>query len=156
MRASKLFVILLAFVIAAMAADGDWPQWRGPGRTGVSNETGLLKEWPKAGPPMIWSIMGLGQGYGTVAIQGDRIYIQGTQGTESVVFCLNRADGRLYLLSENNTVGLAEANPSGYAERGRFAIPDQGRNSWAHAVICGAKLYIRNQGVLACYDIKGK
>jgi outer membrane protein assembly factor BamB len=60
----------------------------------VSNETGLLQEWPKAGPPALWSISNLGKGYGTVAIQADRIYIQGTQGKDSTVFSLRRADGK--------------------------------------------------------------
>jgi hypothetical protein len=54
--------------------------------------------------------------------------------------------------------GLAamEASPSAYAEKGRFTIDDQGWPSWAHPVICGGKLFIRNQGVLACYDVKAK
>jgi hypothetical protein len=62
----------------------------------------------------------------------------------------------LYLQGEGNTVGLAEANPAAYAEKGRFEIADQGRESWAHPVVCGGKLYIRNQGVLTVYDIKAK
>jgi len=94
MRLFKLPAVFLGFVIPAVAFNSDWTQWRGPGRQGVSSETGLLKEWPKTGPPLLWSIQGLGQGYGTVAIQGDRIYVQGTQGKESVVLCLNRSDGK--------------------------------------------------------------
>jgi len=94
MRLFKLPAVFLGFVIPAVAFNSDWTQWRGPGRQGVSSETGLMKEWPKTGPPLLWSIQGLGQGYGTVAIQGDRIYVQGTQGKESVVLCLNRSDGR--------------------------------------------------------------
>jgi hypothetical protein len=62
----------------------------------------------------------------------------------------------LYLQGEGNTVALAEANPAAYAEKGRFEIADQGRESWAHPVVCGGKAYIRNQGVLAVYDIKAK
>jgi hypothetical protein len=67
---------------------------------------------------------------------------------------LTFADGHLYLFSENNVVGLAEATPEGYKEKGRFTIEDQGFPSWAHPVVCGGKLYIRNQGVLACYDVR--
>jgi outer membrane protein assembly factor BamB len=70
--------------------------------------------------------------------------------------CLTYADGSLFLLSEDNKVGLAEANPSAYVEKGRFEITDQGWPSWAHPVVHGGRLYIRNQGVLACYDIKAK
>ncbi len=41
----------------------DWPQWQGPDRTAVSKETGLLKEWPKDGPPLAWQVKDLGGGY---------------------------------------------------------------------------------------------
>jgi hypothetical protein len=61
----------------------------------------------------------------------------------------------LFLLGENNTVGLAEASPQGYSEKGRFNIEDHGRPSWAHPVVCGGKLYIRNQDSLTCYDVRG-
>ena len=73
---------------------GDWPQWQGPDRNGLSKETGLLKQWPASGPPLVWSISTLGSGYGTVAVSGDRIFIQGSRGRDSVVFALNRANGQ--------------------------------------------------------------
>lgn len=404
-----LFLVctLLPAVTGSPAPAPDWPQWRGPDRNGVSPETGLLKQWPASGPATVWSVSGLGEGYGSISIKGDRILVQGAQSGSSVVMALNRADGKtvwtatlgpslregrgngprstptidndriyalsengdlaclkfadgsviwhrnilsdfggenprwlisesplidgnrvivspggnqasivaldkmngktiwatkelsdgagyascvvadvqgvrtianftgnagvgvrasdgkllwrytpaanrtancatpllfdnkvfytsdygtgcallnltaqngglkadevyfstdmknhhggvvlvngylygfsanilhcvdfntgkvvwrdrsvgkgsltwadghLYLLSENNTVGLAEATPDGYKEKGRFTIPDQGWPSWAHPVICGGKLYIRNQGTLTCYNVKG-
>ena len=55
-------------------------------------------------------------------------------GKGSVMF----ADGHLYLQGENNIVGLAEASPSGYKEKGRFTIADKGLPSWAHPVVSGA------------------
>jgi outer membrane protein assembly factor BamB len=66
------------------------------------------------------------------------------------------ADGHLYLLGENNLMGLAEATPAGYREKGRFSIRDQGLQSWAHPVVSGGRLYIRNQGTLASYDVRAK
>jgi outer membrane protein assembly factor BamB len=66
------------------------------------------------------------------------------------------ADGHLYVLSENNVVGLVEATPAGYREKGRFTIRDQGWPSWAHPAIAGGRLYIRNQGTLAAYDVRAK
>jgi outer membrane protein assembly factor BamB len=69
---------------------------------------------------------------------------------------LTYADGHLYLLGEDNTVGLAEAVPGGYTEKGRFRIPDQGLPSWAHPVVAGGKLYIRNQATLAAYDVRAR
>jgi outer membrane protein assembly factor BamB len=65
------------------------------------------------------------------------------------------ADGHLYLQSEDNVVGLAEASPAGYKEHGRFRTKDQGFPSWAHPVVSGGRLYIRDQGTLAAYNIKG-
>jgi len=79
----------------AAEAAFDWPQWQGPDRTGVSKETGLLQEWPAAGPPLVWSISGLGSGYGSLAIKGDRIYVQALNTSGSVVSSLNRADGKV-------------------------------------------------------------
>jgi outer membrane protein assembly factor BamB len=67
---------------------------------------------------------------------------------------LTYADGMLFLLSEDNTVGLAEAKPDAYREKGRFTIEDQGRPTWAHPVVAGGKLYIRNQDYVNCYDVK--
>ncbi len=72
----------------------DWPQWRGPDRSGVSRETGLLAAWPASGPKAVWTISSLGEGYGCLAIRGDRIYVQGVQSGSSSVFCLNRRDGK--------------------------------------------------------------
>jgi outer membrane protein assembly factor BamB len=66
------------------------------------------------------------------------------------------ADGHFYVLSEDNVVGLVEASSFGYREKGRFRIADQGWPSWAHPVIAGGRLYIRNQGTLAAYDVRGR
>lgn len=85
---------LSPLVVRAASVDPDWPQWQGPDRTGISKETGLLKSWPSAGPPQLWAIKGLGEGYGSLAILRDRIFVQGVQNGSSSVFCLNRADGK--------------------------------------------------------------
>ena len=89
-RTALIFVFCVA---TTFAQQNDWPQWRGPDRSGVSKETGLLKSWPSSGPTRLWSISGLGNGFGTVAIKGDRIYVQGTQKGKSVVHALNRTNG---------------------------------------------------------------
>ena len=63
------------------------------------------------------------------------------------------ADGHLYLFSEKNVVGLVEANPEGYKEKGRFEVEDQEWPTWAHPVINDGQLYIRNQEMLYCYNL---
>jgi hypothetical protein len=69
---------------------------------------------------------------------------------------LSYADGQLYILSENSLVGLVDAAPDAYRERGRFEIADLGLPTWAHPVISNGRLYIRNQGTLASYDIRAR
>ncbi len=90
-----MLMLSLSPMTTGAPAAGDWPQWRGPDRTGVSQEKGLLKQWPASGPGKNWSISNLGEGYGSLAIQGDRIFVQGTNRNASVVFSLNRADGKM-------------------------------------------------------------
>ena len=99
MSHNRLFILLLVLAltplgIGAPAPNGEWPQWRGPQRNGLSADKGLLKQWPAAGPSKVWSISNLGDGYGSLAIVGDNIYVQGTKGSASTLFCLNRADGK--------------------------------------------------------------
>src|SRR5262245_4841448 len=92
---SESFAILFAAVLCSLAAPGDWAQWRGPNRDGVSTETGLLKEWPASGPPLLWKAKGLGRGFSTVSVAGDRIFTMGDGSDSSFVHALNRADGKL-------------------------------------------------------------
>ncbi len=69
------------------------------------------------------------------------------------------ADGHLYLRSEGSkgTIALVAATPEGYKEQGRFDQPDRSRqNSWPHPVIANGKLYLRDQDLLLCYDVKKK
>jgi len=79
----------------APAPSTDWPQWRGPERTGISHETGLLKQWPPSGPAALWSGAGLGNGYGSIAVKGNQLFVQGLKGRDSVVTSLGRTDGKV-------------------------------------------------------------
>jgi hypothetical protein len=63
-----------AFLIAATVTAADWPGFRGPNRDGLCTETGLLKQWPKDGPPQVWAAKNLGTGWGTPSVAYGRIY----------------------------------------------------------------------------------
>jgi hypothetical protein len=65
------------------------------------------------------------------------------------------ADGKLYLLSENGAVGLAEASPEGYKEISTFSIGKREYPTWTLPVIANGKLYLRDQGLVWCYNIRG-
>jgi outer membrane protein assembly factor BamB len=74
-------------------------------------------------------------------------------GKGSVTF----ADGHLYARSERGPIALVEANPRQYVEKGRFDQPERSYEAaWAHPVVAGGKLYIRDQEVLFCYDVKAR
>jgi len=64
------------------------------------------------------------------------------------------ADGKLYLLSEDGVVGLAEATSVGYREESRFDIPRGAFPTWTPPVISGGRLYLREQDNLYCFDIR--
>jgi hypothetical protein len=67
------------------------------------------------------------------------------------------ADGRIYYRTEKGVVLLIEPSPKEYIERGRFEQPDRTRlPAWAHPVIANGKLYVRDQDLLLCYDLKAK
>jgi outer membrane protein assembly factor BamB len=67
------------------------------------------------------------------------------------------ADGRLYYRTEKGTVLLIEPSSKEYLERGRFEQPERSRPpAWAHPVIANGKLYIRDQDLLFCYDVKAR
>jgi hypothetical protein len=65
------------------------------------------------------------------------------------------ADGRLYYRTEKGTMLLIEPNAKQYVERGRFDQPERSQQpDWTHPVIANGKLYLRDQDVLLCYDVK--
>jgi len=83
--------------VAAAAPDSakrfEWPQWRGPDRTGISNETNLLQSWPEGGPPLEWRVEGLGSGYSSVAVTGGKIFTMGKVQGETKLIALDETDG---------------------------------------------------------------
>jgi outer membrane protein assembly factor BamB len=72
------------------------------------------------------------------------------------------ADGMLYLLEEGSgTVVLIEASPDGWKEHGRFKLEPQTTQRkpqgkiWTHPVVSNGKLYLRDQELISCFDVKG-
>jgi len=110
-RIHTLGLLILSAALPAIA--GDWPQWRGPQRTGVSHETGLLQEWPKEGPKLLWKITDAGSGYSTPAVVGDRLYLLGNQGLDNeFVEALGVADGKRIWSMRIGKVGKPEQQPN--------------------------------------------
>jgi outer membrane protein assembly factor BamB len=95
MRLGRVALIVVGIGLCAGPAIAlDWPQWRGPQRDGISQETGLLKAWPKEGPKLLWQVDTVGFGYSTPAVAVDRIYLLGNKGKkDEFVEALNAQDG---------------------------------------------------------------
>lgn len=75
-RSKKVHALLLALVPLCLAdpADAQWQQYLGPTGDSVSAETGLLDEWPEAGPPEAWQIE-LGPGFGGAAVHEGQVFL---------------------------------------------------------------------------------
>jgi outer membrane protein assembly factor BamB len=139
---------LLSFGAAALVSivgleAADWPQWKGPDRTGNSKETGLSAQWPANGPAVVWTAGGLGNGYGSMAVAGERVFVQGMQkdrATMSVVTALNRADGKQLW---SKVLGPAGDDDRGPGPRGTPTVD-------------GDRLYVLTEsGDLACLKTDG-
>ncbi len=90
---------------------------------------------------------------------GKEVWANKSLGKGSVHF----ADGMLYCIAEDGgDVALVEASPAGWNEKGRFKLSPQTtqRNPqgriWTHPVVLDGKLYLRDQELLHCYDVKGR
>jgi outer membrane protein assembly factor BamB len=79
---------------------GEWTQFHGPGRRNLSPETGLLKQWPPGGPPLVWTAEGIGEGFAGVSVAGGRIYTAGNLGGNTVVTALG-LDGKIQWQTPN-------------------------------------------------------
>ncbi|MBS0203643.1 MAG: PQQ-like beta-propeller repeat protein [Planctomycetes bacterium] len=82
---------------------------------------------------------------------GDSVWQDRSVGKGS----LTCADGHLYLRSEKGEVALCKATPNGYEESGRFDPANRSdKPAWAHPVVCGGRLYLRDMDTLTVYDLK--
>jgi len=116
-------------------AAGEWPTFRGPNRDGKSPDTGLLKEWPAEGPPLLWKRDDVGKGFSGVAVAGETVYVTGDVGDRLVLFALGM-----------------DGEPKWQADHG----PSWTKNhpgARATPTIDGGNLYLLSgTGLLGCFD----
>jgi outer membrane protein assembly factor BamB len=89
-------LILVLGVQAACIQAADWPQFRGQNRDGRSQQTGLLKQWPDEGPKLLRKISGLGGGFSSPVIAGQRIYVTGRVDEELKIFCFDLSGEKIW------------------------------------------------------------
>lgn len=112
--ASATFLPLVAFCLDTFPLlANDWPQWRGPNRDGISQEKGLLKEWPKDGPALAWKIKDAGSGYSTPSVAGGKIFLLGNDGMENEsIRAYSENDGKQIWSTRLGKVGNPDQKPS--------------------------------------------
>jgi outer membrane protein assembly factor BamB len=114
MKTRWLILVAVGCVVFSLTAGAaDWPQWRGPQRDGTSRETGLLKEWPKEGPKLLWQLKDIGSGYSTPAVVGERVYLLSNKGLDDeFVQALAVGDGKEVWSTRIGKVGKPKQFPS--------------------------------------------
>jgi outer membrane protein assembly factor BamB len=92
----KLATVTPAADAAAEAEAGggpDWPQWRGPDRTAISPQKGLLDSWPEAGPEVLWRVEA-GPGYSGVSVSSGMLYTSWDTSDWQFLFAIDAASGK--------------------------------------------------------------
>jgi outer membrane protein assembly factor BamB len=131
------FLVATAFANIGLAEGKDWPQFLGPDRNGISTETGLLEQWPAAGPKEIWRVPG-GIGMSGFAINDDVLITMVQIGKSQFVLALAPASGKEMWKTE---VAPAYGNTMGNGPRGTPAIS-------------GDRVFVyTGQGILAALEL---
>jgi outer membrane protein assembly factor BamB len=134
-------IVSTAAVIVSAAKPGDYPQWRGPNRDGISAETGLLKEWPEDGPAVVWQVKNVGSAYSAVSVADGRVLTQGNIDGESRILCLNEKDGKQLWSVKHPNSDREYKHGSGNGARGTVTVD-------------GKLLYAENgDGSLTCLEV---
>ena len=136
--------VLVGMVHQGLAQPGaqpgaNWPQWRGPNRDGVSRETGLLKQWPAEGPPLVWKAAGAGRGYSSFSVSNGKLYTMGLRGDREFVIAFDVATGKEAWAAAH---GSAFRNDRGDGPRGTPTVD-------------GDRIYaLGGNGDLSCLDAR--
>ncbi len=134
-----LTLFLAAALAALSAAAADSPQFRGPHRTGVFPETGLLTVWPEGGPEKAWVVPGLGRGYSSAAVADGKIYVTGADGA---------LGGRLFVLGLDGSVERT-------LPYGPEADEEQAPGPRATPTVDGGRAFLLSgPGVVYCLDVR--
>jgi outer membrane protein assembly factor BamB len=137
MKSTTFFSVVLVMGLASadMAFAADSPQFRGPNRDGIYTDTGLLKAWPEGGPSRAWMASGLGEGYASVSVVDDTIFIPGMVERDTGVLIALDLDG----------------NERWRVTYGRETLDKQAPGARSTPTIDGDRIYLMSGlGVLSC------
>ena len=90
---AKLFLTILFSIGLMTNGYCQLYEWRGPGRSGIYNESGLLKKWLAGGPALLWEAENMGDGYSSPTVTDDAVYVTGRKEISDVLTALT-LDGK--------------------------------------------------------------
>lgn len=93
MKYSLIILVVVMFFLCSEKKE-TVSEWRGPNRSGIYNETGLLTQWPAEGPKLLWSIDSTGRGFGSPVLTVDQFFINGEIDSTAYLFAYT-IDGKL-------------------------------------------------------------
>ena len=138
MKFSTALVLPLSLLISHTAFALDWPQWRGPDRTDLSAEKGLMKQWPAEGPKQQWIYKTAGNAYSGPAVVGGKLFTLGTRDDKEVVIALDAKKG-----TELWVTPISSVLENGW-----------GGGPRSTPTVSGDKLYVLSgPGTLACLNL---
>jgi outer membrane protein assembly factor BamB len=86
----KIILLAIGIIISGNVFHSDaQSSWRGVDRSGIYNESGLLKTWPASGPEMIWFNQELPAGLSSVTFGNNSIYLTGIKENSDVLVALD-------------------------------------------------------------------
>ncbi|MDD4109210.1 MAG: PQQ-like beta-propeller repeat protein [Prolixibacteraceae bacterium] len=86
---------IFCFLYSTVLFSQEVVEFRGTGRTGHYDETGLLKKWPDTGPEVIMKIEGIGKGFSQPVCAEDKIFVTGIKKDTIDILSAYDFDGRL-------------------------------------------------------------
>jgi outer membrane protein assembly factor BamB len=130
---------MLLLTVIGSSSGQNVHEWRGEGRTGVYNETSLMKKWPAGGPSLLWESTEAGTGFSSVTVTENAVYITGRKGNHDYLTAYTH-DGKVKWSTR-------------YGNSSESNYPD----SRSTATFSGNKLYVvSGEGDMACIDTNGK
>jgi len=93
---SKITLLFLLVTVSLSISAQTITQFRGPQRNGIYPETNLLKSWPAEGPAVLWKVEGIGNGYSSPIISGDRVYVTGEIDSIGYLFAYTKTGSLIW------------------------------------------------------------